>query len=132
MEPLLKETLMHFIFILMEAGEKDCIINLTKGYYSLTTDAIMNYGWQRPFGAIEFADFQFLTVRYMNEFLFGAVLVRTFHPIFGMLLGFIFRWPILAKMSSSLSKALWLRQVPFCTREIDSSNTDWDSRNAVR
>lgn len=112
-ESLLKEILMRFITILGKAGEKGNIVNLTNGYHSLTTDAIMNYGWQRPFGAIEYNDFQFPSVQYMNEYLVGAVLVRTFHPILGMLLDFAFRWPILVKASNSLSKAVWLRQVGF-------------------
>lgn len=115
MEPLVKQTLMRFIAILLEAGEKCKVVNLTRGYHSLTTDAIMNYGWQRPFGAIEYADFQFPSVKYMNEYLIGAVLVRTFHPLFRILLDLAFRWPVLTRLSETLSNAVWLRLVSLRT-----------------
>ncbi|OJJ42248.1 hypothetical protein ASPZODRAFT_77343 [Penicilliopsis zonata CBS 506.65] len=81
MEPLIRETLLHFIEILLQAGKEGQVINLTKGYHSFTTDAFLNYGWRRPFHAMEYTNFQFPSIAYMNDFLIGAVLIRTFHPL---------------------------------------------------
>ncbi|KAJ5170217.1 Cytochrome P450 [Penicillium coprophilum] len=108
-EPLIHATVMKFIEILSEYGNDNRVVNLTRGYHSLTTDLIMNYGWQRAIGALDFPDFAYPPVAYMNYFLVSTVLIRTFHGFFRSFVGLALRFPALAKWNTMLAAVFHLR-----------------------
>ncbi|CAI7622111.1 unnamed protein product [Penicillium glandicola] len=46
-DPLIQATIMKFIDILREYSKDNRVLDLTRGYHSLTTELILKYGWQR-------------------------------------------------------------------------------------
>ncbi|KAJ5374167.1 Cytochrome P450 [Penicillium concentricum] len=108
-DPLIHATVMKFIDILRKYGKDGRVVDLTRGYHSLTTDLIMNYGWQREFGALDFPDFAYPSVVYMNHFLVSTVLIRTFHGFFRSIVGLALQFPALAKWNKMLAAVFHLR-----------------------
>ncbi|KAJ5617963.1 hypothetical protein N7537_003077 [Penicillium hordei] len=108
-EPLIQTTIMKFIDILREYGKNNRVVDITRGYHSLTTDVIMNYGWQRASGALDFPDFSYPSVVYTNHFLVSMVVLRTFHGVFGFMAGLALQFPILAKWNKMFAAGLHLR-----------------------
>ncbi|KAJ5876808.1 hypothetical protein N7455_000273 [Penicillium solitum] len=108
-EPLIQTTIMKFIDILREYGKDNRVVDITRGYHSLTTDVIMNYGWQRASGALDFPDFSYPSVVYTNHFLVSMILLRTFHGFFGFMAGLALQFPVLAKWNKMLAAGFHLR-----------------------
>ncbi|OQE11805.1 hypothetical protein PENVUL_c002G00935 [Penicillium vulpinum] len=108
-DPLIHATIMKFIDILREYGRDNRVVDLTRGYHSLTTDLIMNYGWQRTFGALDSPDFTYPSVVHMNPFLVSAVLVRTFHTLLMPIVTLTLQFPALAKWNTILAAVFHLR-----------------------
>ncbi|QQK39618.1 Cytochrome P450 [Penicillium digitatum] len=107
-EPLIHATIVKFINILKEYGKDQKVVDLTRGYHSLTTDLILNYGWQRAWGALDAPDFSYPSVVYMNHFLVSTTLIRTFHGFFRFIIGFALQFPGLAKWNKTFAAGFHL------------------------
>ena len=110
-EPLIQTTIMKFIDILREYGNDNRVVDITRGYHSLTTDIIMNYGWQRASGALDFPDFSYPSVVYTNHFLVSIIILRTLHGVFGFMAGLALQFPVLAKWNKMFAAGFHLRAV---------------------
>ncbi|KAJ5976971.1 hypothetical protein N7501_000313 [Penicillium viridicatum] len=108
-EPLIQTTIMKFIDILREYGKDNRVVDITRGYHSLTTDIIMNYGWQRASGALDFPDFSYPSVVYTNHFLVSIIILRTFHGFFWFIAGLALQFPVLAKWNKMFAAGFHLR-----------------------
>ena len=58
-QPLLKQSISEFLDILKAAGRDRKAVDLSLGFRCLTADMIMNYCYQKPFGALAAPDFKF-------------------------------------------------------------------------
>ena len=59
LEPLLKGCVTKFLNVMVQAGKDHKVVDLNYGYRCLTADVIMDYCYQKPFGALDAPDFQF-------------------------------------------------------------------------
>ena len=59
LEPLLKGCVRKFLNIMVQAGKDHKVVDLNYGYRCLTADIIMEYCYQKPFGALDAPDFHF-------------------------------------------------------------------------
>lgn len=110
-ESRLRETIWKFIQIMQDHAKNKQSVDLTRGYHSLTTDLIMNFGWKSPMNALDYPDFTFPSVVNMDQFFVSMVVINTFPVLLSGLVRLVFQYPILSKLSPMLSSAFYLRDV---------------------
>ena len=68
-ESLIQGQITRFLDLLKQAAVDDKVVNLNHGYRCLTADVIMNYCYQKPFGAMDAPDFKFPLMLAFQDFL---------------------------------------------------------------
>ncbi|MCJ1354666.1 MAG: hypothetical protein MMC33_004655 [Icmadophila ericetorum] len=67
-EPLLKESTESFLKALRKATSEARMVDLTFGFRCLTADIIMDYCYQKPFGALAAPDFRFPLIVALDKY----------------------------------------------------------------
>lgn len=112
-ESLIQGQIVKFLDILKQAAADDKVVNLSYGYRCLTSDVIMNYCYQKPFGAIESPDFEDPLMLALHDFL-PLSLWPVYMPVtFNAIYDFSAALPssIVKKLMPTLVAAQWVQKV---------------------
>ncbi|KAK7905311.1 hypothetical protein LTR67_000031 [Exophiala xenobiotica] len=104
LEGSLHEKVHKLLDALHKASKESKIVNLTLAFKCLTADVVMEYCYQKNFGALDAADFQFKIIEDM-EGLFGTASYTWYFPnLFNMLCRVLERAPI--SVTKTIAKPL--------------------------
>ena len=112
-EPLLKESTRSFLSVLKRAASEKRVVDLTFGFRCLTADIIMDYCYQKPFGALKAVNFEFPLIVAMDRYSQTGQWDKYFLHIFGVIATILNSIPPnLAKMIlPPISSVQWMQRV---------------------
>ncbi|KAI9873944.1 MAG: hypothetical protein M1830_010370 [Pleopsidium flavum] len=84
-ESLIQDKVSNFLNILKDAASENKVIDLSLGYRCLTADVVMNYCYQKTFGALDAPDFAFPLIVALEEALPAGQWTIYFSTIFGFI-----------------------------------------------
>jgi hypothetical protein len=123
-EPLLKQHTTKLIALLCKAGKAHRVVDLTMAFKCLTADIIMDYCYQKPFGAMDAPDFQFPLIKALDDSASTGQWDKYFVKIVNLLSNVVLSIPpvIGTAIIPAMKSILWMRDVSvdksqrYCTR----------------
>lgn len=112
-ESLIQGQVRRFLDILKQTAADDKVVNLSYGYRCLTADVIMNYCYQKPFGAMDAPDFEFPLMLALQDFLPLSLWPVYFPVTFDRIFDISTALPLsmVKKLMPALAAAKWIQNV---------------------
>ena len=110
-EFLIQNQVTKFLAIMKQAATDDRVVNLTYGYRCLTADVIMDYCYQKPFGAMDAPDFKFPLMLAWQDFLPVSLWPVYFPFTFNRIFDFSKTLPLFVgqKLLPALAAGKWIQ-----------------------
>ncbi len=112
-ESLIQDKVSSFLDILKEAASDNTVVNLSLGYRCLTADVVMNYCYQKTFGALDAPNFEFPLILTLEK-TFHSVQWSIYCPtIFGSIFRIAMMLPstVIEKVMSPVAANQWIQSV---------------------
>lgn len=108
-ERRLQEPVGKLILILEHSAKQGKSVDLIRGFHSLVTDLVMNFGWRRHLGVLDAPDFTFPSVVHIEQFFISTTILTALPNFVRSIIASVFRYPILATFSVLLEAIFHLR-----------------------
>ena len=113
LEPQIQEKISKFLSKLQAMGESNKVADLTLAFPCLTADVVMQYCYQKTFGALDAKDFRFKAILQIEEYFTIATTSQMFPKVFHWLDRILSRLPLdfLENNMGAVAAVIGLREV---------------------
>ncbi|KAB8227357.1 cytochrome P450 [Aspergillus alliaceus] len=109
-QPLLERSLGRFLEILERARDNGESVDLSLGYRCVTIDMLLGYAFGQSRKALNSADFDFPPAKYMDDVLFGSLLVKHFPGSLKLIFGVVLYLPRLITKKLVISSMIDMKE----------------------